>query len=116
MIEFIASRHLYVGVVLVLAAGAYMLLDRNLIKKIIGLNVFQTGIFLFFVTSAFRLGGRPPIIQAEGPYVNPLPHVLILTALVVGVSVTAVALGLIIRLYRAYGTVLEDEIREAMRE
>jgi multicomponent Na+:H+ antiporter subunit C len=79
------------------------------------LNLFQTGIFLFLVASAYRTGGRAPLLAAEGPFVNPLPHVLVLTAIVVGVSVTAVALALVSRIHDAHGTFDEAAIREARR-
>ena len=112
MIDPILARSYYVAVFLLLGIGAYvMIADRNLVKKIIGMNVFQTGIFLFFIAVAFVDGAAPPILSAEGPYVSPLPHVLILTAIVVGVSLTAVALGLIVRIYGEYGTLDTETIR-----
>ncbi|WP_256299581.1 sodium:proton antiporter [Haloarchaeobius salinus] len=107
------DRSYYVASVLLLGVGTYMLLaSRNLVKKVIGMNLFQTGIFLFLITSAFVDGGKPPVVGGEGPYVSPLPHVLILTAIVVGVSLTAVALALIVRAYDEYGTLNEDTLRE----
>jgi len=85
----------------------------NLVKKVIGMNIFQTGIFLFFITLAFRNGGNPPVVtKGGGPYASPLPHVLILTAIVVGVSLTAVALALIVRIYSEYGTLDETTLEE----
>jgi multicomponent Na+:H+ antiporter subunit C len=102
---------------LLVGIGLFVLVDdENLVKKIIGLNVLQTGVFLFFITSAYRVDGRAPLVVGEGPFVNPLPHVLILTAIVVGVSVTAVALALVVRLYDEYGTLREDVIRELRAE
>jgi len=114
VIELLATRYNYVGAVVLVAAGLYLVIgDRNLVKKVIGMNLFQTGIFLFFITAAFVEGGSPPVIE-EGveTYVSPLPHVLILTAIVVGVSLTAVALTLVVRIYREYGTLREDLIAE----
>jgi multicomponent Na+:H+ antiporter subunit C len=114
MIELLTTKYNYVGAVLLMAGGLYLVIgDRNLVKKVIGLNLFQTGIFLFFITSAYVEGGKPPVIK-EGveTYVSPLPHVLILTAIVVGVSLTAVALTLVVRIYSAYGTLNEDVLRE----
>lgn len=97
---------------LLVGVGLFVLVDdENLVKKVIGLNIFQTGVFLFFVTSAYRLDGRAPLVTEPGPFVNPLPHVLILTAIVVGVAVTAVALTLVVRIYGEYGTLREDVIR-----
>lgn len=114
MIELLTTKYNYVAAILLMAGGLYMVIgDRNLVKKVIGMNLFQTGIFLFFITTAFVEGGEPPVIE-EGveTYVSPLPHVLILTAIVVGVSLTAVALTLIIRIYSEYGTLREDVITE----
>jgi multicomponent Na+:H+ antiporter subunit C len=90
--------------------------NENLVKKVIGMNIFQTGIFLFFITTAFVSGGSPPILTAPAPYASPLPHVLILTAIVVGVSLTAVALGLIVRIYNEYGTLNEGVIRRMVHD
>ena len=113
MIDVLASRGYFLVGFLLMGIGTYMLIGSdNLVKKVIGMNVFQTGIFLFFVTSAFVSGASPPLLSASPPYVSPLPHVLILTAIVVGVSLTAVALALVVRIYEAYGTLDEDTIRE----
>ena len=102
---------------LLVGIGLFVLVDdENLVKKVIGLNILQTGVFLFFITSAYRVDGRTPLLVGEGPFVNPLPHVLILTAIVVGVSVTGVALALVVRLYDEYGTLREDVIREIRAE
>ena len=102
---------------LLVGVGLFVLVDdENLVKKVVGLNIFQTGVFLFFITSAYRVDGRAPLVVGEGPFVNPLPHVLILTAIVVGVSVTAVALALVVRLYDEYGTLREDVIRAIRAE
>ena len=111
--ELLLTRYNYIAAFLVIAVGLYMVVgDRNLVKKVIGLNIFQTGIFLFFITAAYVEGGAPPVL-ADGveTYVSPLPHVLILTAIVVGLSLTAVALTLIIRIYSEYGTLREDLLR-----
>ncbi len=89
-----------------------MLTHSNLIKKLLGMNIMETAIFLFFVSIGYVHGGRAPIIQVgeDYIYVNPLPSALILTGIVVAVSLTAYALSLIIRLYRHYGTLDADEI------
>jgi multicomponent Na+:H+ antiporter subunit C len=117
MIESLLARSYYVAAFLLLGIGAYvMMADRNLVKKVIGMNVFQTAIFLFFIAAAFVEGAAPPLLNAEGPYVSPLPHVLILTAIVVGVSLTAVALGLIVRIYEEYGTLNAKTIRGMGRD
>lgn len=117
MIDVLGRLH-YLAAVFLVAVGLFVLIDDdNLLKKVLGLNVFQTGVFLFFVTVGYRRDGAPPILtEAGGPYVNPLPQVLMLTAIVVGVSVTALALALVLRVYRAYGTLSEDAVREAMAD
>jgi len=112
--EYIVSKYNYWICIVLMMIGFYaMIADPNLIKKVIGLNIFQTAVLLFFITIAARRDGTLPILLDGTPdvaYANPLPHVLILTAIVVGVSVTAVALALIIRIHKAYGTIDEDEI------
>ncbi|UIO98466.1 cation:proton antiporter subunit C [Halobaculum sp. CBA1158] len=113
MIAALADRAYFAVAFLLMGVGAYMLIgDRNLVKKVIGMNVFQTGIFLFFIASAYVTGASAPLLTEPEPYVSPLPHVLILTAIVVGVSLTAVALGLIVRIYGEYGTLRADLIEE----
>lgn len=100
-------------VIVLMMLGLYILMARfNLIKKIIGLSLFQTSIFFLYITMGKIEGGTAPIfIDGEVVYSNPLPHVLILTAIVVGVATTAVALALIVRIYEAYDTIEEDEIK-----
>ncbi len=103
----------YWVVIILMMAGLYIMIARyNLIKKIIGLGVFQTSIFYMYITMGKVQGGSAPIL-ADGiqVYSNPLPHVLILTAIVVGVATTAVALALIVRIYEEYKTIEEDEIK-----
>jgi len=117
VVDILLSRYNYVAVVVLLSVGMYMMIaNRNLVKKVIGMNVFQTGIFLFFITSAYISGATPPLLTREPPHVSPLPHVLILTAIVVGVSLTAVALALIVRIYSTYGTIREDVLMEIYNE
>ena len=98
-------------------AGFYTVIVRgNLIKKIIGLNIFQTSVFLLYITMGKITGGTAPIVPEEGSegiiFSNPIPHVLILTAIVVGVATTALGLALIVRINEAYGTIEEDEIQD----
>jgi len=103
----------YWVVIVLMMAGLYILIARyNLIKKMIGLGIFQTSIFYLYITMGKVHGGTAPIL-ADGitKYSNPLPHVLILTAIVVGVATTAVALALIVRIYEEYETIEEDEIK-----
>lgn len=114
MIDIIASRHAYAVAMILLCLGLYVVIaSPHLVKKLIGLNIFQTAIFLFLIVGAYVDGGSSPVIPAEGgggPYVSPLPHVLVLTAIVVGVSLTAVGLALCIRIYSAYGTLRTDAV------
>ena len=98
--------------VVLMMLGFYMLLSaRNLVKKVIGLNLFQTSVFVFYISTGKVDGGAVPI-QADGVdvYSNPLPHVLILTAIVVGVASTALGLALILRIKDEYGSIEEDEV------
>ena len=101
-------------VFLLMMAGFYNVIARgNLIKKLIGLNIFQTSVFLLYISMGKVEGGTAPIV-AEGmaTYSNPLPHVLILTAIVVGIATTSVGLSLVIRIREAYDTIEEDEIQQ----
>ncbi len=102
----------FIAAVLIVMIGLYTVIAYdNLIKKIIGLAVFQTGIFIFYISLGKRLGGTAPILDPDFlVYSHPLPHVLILTAIVVGIAITAVGLSLIVRIYEAYGTTMEHEI------
>lgn len=104
-------------IVVLMMIGFYALIARgNLIKKIVGLNIFQASVFLLFITFGKVTGGSAPII-AEGIeiYSNPLPHVLILTAIVVGVATTALGLALVVRINERYGTIEETEIADMDR-
>ena len=105
-------------VVLLMCTGFYVVIARgNLVKKIVGLNIFQTSVFILYITSGKVEGGTAPILD-EGieVYSNPLPHVLILTAIVVGIATTALGLALVLRLREAYGSIEDDEIQAADRE
>ena len=99
-------------VVVLMMTGFYIVISRgNLVKKIVGLNIFQTSVFILYITSGKIAGGTAPILDDRfTTYSNPLPHVLILTAIVVGVATTALGLALIVRIREAYGTIEEDEI------
>lgn len=116
LVSSLISKYNYWISILLMLIGFYAIIaKKNLIKKVIGLNIFQTAIFLFFISLGAVKGGTAPIvsermIEKGYVYVNPLPHVLILTAIVVAVATTAVALSLIIRMNEEYGTIEEDEI------
>ena len=114
MIELIAGKYNYWIYITLMMIGFYaMIVKENLIKKIIGMNIFQTAIVLFYISIAKVSGGTAPILwETGGPYENPLPHCLMLTAIVVGVATTAVALALTIRIHDAYGTIEENKILE----
>lgn len=98
--------------VFLMVAGLYILIARtNLLKKLVGLAIFQTSVYLLYIAPGKLIGATAPII-AEGfsSYSNPLPHVLILTAIVVGVATLALGLALVVRIQEAYGSIEEDEI------
>jgi len=112
MMDFFIGLYNYWIVIFLMMVGLYTVISRgNLIKKIIGLNIFQVSVFFLYISLGTVEGGAAPII-AEGVevYSNPLPHVLILTAIVVGVATTALALALVVRIKESYGTIEEDEI------
>jgi len=107
-------------VIVMMMIGLYIVMSReNLIKKMMGLNIFQVSVILFYISMGKVEGGTPPII-VEGAknvvYSNPLPHVLMLTAIVVGVATTAVGLALTVRIGEAYGSLEENKIVELDRE
>lgn len=99
-------------VILMMMLGFYVVIEaNNLIKKIIGLNIFQTSVFILYISMGKITGGTAPILtEGVDIYANPLPQVLILTAIVVGVATTALGLALIVRIKEAYDTIEEDEI------
>jgi multicomponent Na+:H+ antiporter subunit C len=117
--EIVAKYNYWVYVVLMMIGFYAMIGKRNLVKKLLGMNIFQTAIILFFVSTGAKRGGGIPILDKEAALagavdvaqvVNPLPHVLMLTAIVVSVSVTGVALAVLQRIYKEYGSLEEDEI------
>ncbi len=112
-LAFIAGRYNYWMVIVLMVLGLYVTIARgNLVKKIIGLNLFQTSVFMLYISAGKIVGGTAPIATGTPGtvYSNPLPHVLILTAIVVGISTTALAFALIVRIRESYGTIEEDEI------
>ncbi len=111
--EIVSYYNLWITVFL-MVAGLYVVVARgNMVKKLVGLGLFQTSVYLLYISPGKILGGTPPII-ADGytTYSNPLPHVLILTAIVVGVATLALGLALVVRINEAFGTIEEDEIFE----
>ncbi|HBS26765.1 MAG TPA: Na+/H+ antiporter subunit C [Gammaproteobacteria bacterium] len=112
--DFIIGHYNYWIAIFLMMVGFYTVISRgNLVKKIIGLNIFQVSVFLLYISmSTVKNGAAPIITEGVEAYSNPLPHVLILTAIVVGVATTALGLALVVRIKEAYGTIEEDEIHE----
>jgi multicomponent Na+:H+ antiporter subunit C len=109
--EFLGHYNYWI-VIFLMMTGFYTVISRgNLVKKIVGLNIFQTSVFILYISIGYVSGGSAPILlEGVTLYSNPLPHVLILTAIVVGVATTALGLALVVRIREAYGTVEEEEI------
>ena len=128
MLDFIIGHFNNATYITLMMIGFYaMTAKNNLVKKLVGMNIFQWSIILFVVSLSAKRNATIPIVfgshSPSGPahldaanYVNPLPHVLMLTAIVVGVATTALALALIVRIHEAYGTIEEDEILVQDRE
>lgn len=114
MIETITSLYNYWISIVLMMIGFYIIIAQgNLLKKIIGLNLFQTAVFIFYISISMVEGGSVPILHDDiTVYSNPLPHVLILTAIVVGIATTALALALIIRIKESYGSIEEQDIQD----
>ncbi len=113
----VGGHYSYFVTVLLMVAGLYVTIARgNLVKKLIGLSIFQTSVYLLYIAPGKLIGATAPIV-AKGyeSYSNPLPHVLILTAIVVGVATIALGLAIVVRIREAYGTIEEDGILEQDR-
>ncbi len=110
----LASHYSYGIAIFLMIAGLFITIARgNLVKKLIGLGIFQTSVYLLYIAPGKLIGGTAPIVsEAFKTYSNPLPHVLILTAIVVGVATLALGLAIVVRVREAYGTIEEDEILE----
>ena len=104
----------YWAVITLMMIGFYIIIaNNNYVKKIIGINIFQTSIFIMFISMGKVTGGTAPILtESSTLYSSPLPHVLILTAIVVGISTTALALAIVIRIKAAFGTIEDDKIQQ----
>ena len=98
--------------IFLMVSGLYIVVARgNMVKKLVGLALFQTSVYLLYISPGKILGGTPPILADEFTvYSNPLPHVLILTAIVVGVATQALGLALVVRINEAFGSIEEEEI------
>jgi multicomponent Na+:H+ antiporter subunit C len=119
----VAALGVYWLCIVLMMIGLYIVIARDhLVKKVMGLNIFQVSVIMFYVSLGKIRGGTAPILVGHGSdaadviYSNPLPHVLMLTAIVVGVATTALGLALVVRIQEAYGTVEEDEIVRMDRE
>lgn len=103
----------YLVVIALMMGGLFIVISQNnLVKKLVGLAIFQTSVFIFYISVGKVAGGTAPILMdaADTLYSNPLPHVLILTAIVVGVATTALGLALILRIHAAFGSIEDDEV------
>lgn len=111
----IIDRYNYLITIFLMIGGLYVVIAHgNMIKKLVGLSLFQTSVYLLYLSPGKIIGGTAPILDpAFKVYSNPLPHVLILTAIVVGVATLALGLALVVRIHEAYGTIEEDEIFSA---
>ena len=119
MLVQLASIWNYLIVILLMMMGLFIVISHeNLVKKLVGLSIFQTSVFLFYITLGRVSGGTAPILTdaPDAVYSNPLPHVLILTAIVVGVATIALGLALILRINEAFGSIEEDEILAAKNQ
>jgi multicomponent Na+:H+ antiporter subunit C len=114
----IATHYNYWLVIVLMMTGFYLVIARpNMVKQLVGLSIFQASVFIMYISFAYVSGGTAPIIDEDWEvYVNPLPHVLILTAIVVGIATTAVGLALVVRIHEAFGTIEEDEIQDLEKD
>ena len=110
--DILISFNYWVVIILMMIGFYIIIANNNLVKKIIGINIFQTSIFVMFISMGKVLNGTAPILTDSNIlYSSPLPHVLILTAIVVGISTTALGLAIIIRIHTAFGTIEDDKIQ-----
>jgi multicomponent Na+:H+ antiporter subunit C len=108
----VIEHYNYLVTIFLMVTGLYIVIARgNMIKKLVGLSLFQTSVYLLYIAPGKIIGGTPPVLDPDYTlYSNPLPHVLILTAIVVGVATLALGLAIVARIHEAYGTIEEDEI------
>ncbi len=128
LLALIVAKYNYWLYIILMMIGLYaMIAKNNLIKKLVGMNIFQTAIILFYVSIGYKRGATIPIIMGDGhgagdaiikaaDYINPLPHVLMLTAIVVSVATFGVAMALCVMIYQRYQTLEEDELRMRLSE
>ena len=117
MEDFLGLYNYWIAIMLMMMGFYIIISDGNLIRKLIGLNIFQVSVFILFISMGYLSDGTAPIFsEAYTQYSAPLPHVLILTAIVVGIATTALGLALTVRIYQAYGSIDENEISEMERD
>lgn len=123
MLDVLVGHYSYWFIMALLVIGLYgIIFKKNLVKKIIGMSIFQVAIILFFVASASKWGATVPVLEhgvqpeASVQYINPLPHTLMLTAIVVGVAINGVAFALVIQIYRRYRTLDENTLLKFMKD
>ena len=113
----LASINYWVTIILMIGGLYIVVAHGNMVKKLVGLSIFQTSVYLLFLSPGKILGGTAPIISEKFEvYSNPLPHVLILTAIVVGVATIALGMALVVRINEAYGTIEDDEVHQMEQE
>jgi len=122
MLDFIAGHYDYWFIILLLIIGLYgMIMKKNLVKKLIGMTIFQAAIILFYISGAIKADATVPILTDAitntdtSNYINPLPHALMLTAIVVGVATVGVAFAILVMIYNKYKTLNEQELIERMK-
>lgn len=122
MIDIIALNYDYLFIIVLITIGLFgMIMKKNLVKKVIGMSIFQSAIILFYISKSVKLGATVPILVDElaeaevAAYINPLPHALMLTAIVVGVATVGVAFALLVLIYKRYNTLDEKELIERMK-
>lgn len=123
IIDFILGHYAYWFTFILMMIGLYgMMMKKNLVKKLIGMNIFQVSIIIFYVSTAVKWGGTVPVLDPNisvantANYINPLPHCLMLTAIVVGVATTGVAFALVISIFKRYKTLDESVLLERMKK
>ncbi len=126
MLDYIISKYNFWMYIVLMMIGLYAMVGkRNFVKKLIGMNIFQSAIILFYVSTGVKAGATVPILSGHGhghevidvaQYINPLPHVLMLTAIVVSIATTGVALAILILIYKRYNTLEEDEILKIRKD
>lgn len=123
MFDFLVGHYAYWFIMALLVIGLFgMVAKKNIVKKIIGMSIFQVSIILFFIAASSRWNATVPILEhgssagETSHYINPLPHTLMLTAIVVGVATSSVAFALIIRIFRSYGTLNESTLLKRMKD